>query len=151
MTFSSRAHLVVDFSNAVCLTVVAGRCLDRMIQATHLICDASPCRPPLTSPVVLHLHRSSASERHRLHHSPATPAAATAIIASIRSTASPPPINDHDQHGPLNSKQAFILCKKVKRQATVTRGGGSSSLRKTMEEVGFPVCYKSRGDQPLML
>ncbi|KAL6003031.1 hypothetical protein ACLOJK_023253 [Asimina triloba] len=46
--FSSRVHLAIDSPHDVCFSVVTGRCLDRMIQATHLIGDSSLCQPPST-------------------------------------------------------------------------------------------------------
>ncbi|KAL5979536.1 hypothetical protein ACLOJK_019441 [Asimina triloba] len=46
--FSSRAHVAVDSPHDVCFFVVTSKCLDWMIQATHLIGNVSPCRSPST-------------------------------------------------------------------------------------------------------
>ncbi|KAL5975414.1 hypothetical protein ACLOJK_019736 [Asimina triloba] len=48
-TFSSRAHLADDSPHDVCFFIVTDKCLDQMIQATHLIGNASLCRPSLTT------------------------------------------------------------------------------------------------------
>ncbi|KAL6002960.1 hypothetical protein ACLOJK_023182 [Asimina triloba] len=44
--FLPKSHLAIDSFEAITIAIVAGRRLDRMIQAAHLTGDASSCRPP---------------------------------------------------------------------------------------------------------
>ncbi|KAL5973146.1 hypothetical protein ACLOJK_037173 [Asimina triloba] len=73
--FSSKPHLAVDSSEVVAIAAIPGRRLDRMIQATHLTGDASPCRSSSTTVAIDAAHppatatacTSPASHYHRLH------------------------------------------------------------------------------------
>ncbi|KAL6006466.1 hypothetical protein ACLOJK_037420 [Asimina triloba] len=64
---SSKAHPAIDSTKVVCLAVIACRCLDRMIQATHLIGDASPTPLPSTaSSIVAAINAACVDYLHRL-------------------------------------------------------------------------------------